>query len=276
MRATTPLRWRSVGSSRRPARTGSSPSCIRASTSGCIWGRRLGSAAGAGLPRSGESGGASSRGEACRRRQWRRYRQRALSVLSYVGALVALPAHFVEDERHTVAHLLHLPGSALPRRGHLELAAERNWPDVGNVEAAVVVEARLRAERTRATWKLMEGILRGTLDSRPLVQMARPARYDVSWPGMPMALYSKALVEEDAGSSAALRAVARVGGEERRKGSRKSCERQVERAMCADWVADAIVQRSARIHIDDGSLDGVDLVLADSARLSLSFPRPWR
>lgn len=83
------------------------------------------------------------------------------------GALVEIPPRFVEEERHAIAHFLHLPGSALPRRGHLELAAAWNWQDLGSIEASVVVKARLRAERTRTTRATMEAILRGTLDSRP-------------------------------------------------------------------------------------------------------------
>lgn len=95
---------------------------------------------------------------------------------------------------------------------------------------------------------------------------------------MPMALYSKASVQEDAGSSAALRAVARAGGEEWRKGSRRSRERQVERALCLEWVANAMVQRSARMlaHINDRSLDGIDLVRVGRFRaLVAKLPSAW-
>lgn len=38
------------------------------------------------------------------------YRQRALTVLSYVGALVEAPSNIAEAKRHLLAHLLHLRG----------------------------------------------------------------------------------------------------------------------------------------------------------------------
>lgn len=124
------------------------------------------------------------------------------------------------------------------------------------MEAAVAVETRLRAERTRDAWTTMEAILHGTLDARPLVQMAGPAVHDVHWPGLPMALNSKAVVVESGESSDALQAVARVEREEWRKGSRKSREHQVERALSPVWVATAMVKRSARMlaHLDGGEL----------------------
>lgn len=128
-------------------------------------------------------------------------------------------------------------------------------------------EARLRAERAR-----------GTLDARPLVQMAGPAVHDVRWPGLPMALYSKAAVVESGDSSAALQAVARVESEEWRKGSRKSRERQVERALSPVWVATVIVKRSARMlaHLDGGSSDGIYLALLPRLlALVAQLPTAW-
>lgn len=60
----------------------------------------------------------------------------------------------------------------------------------------------------------MHRILQGTLDSRPLVQLAGLAASDIRWPGQPMALYAQASVAEEAGSREAIRDAARVSGEE--------------------------------------------------------------
>lgn len=50
-------------------------------------------------------------------------KQSALSVLHFVGSKVPMPLGVAEVERHVVGHLLHVRGSAWPRRGHFEFVA---------------------------------------------------------------------------------------------------------------------------------------------------------
>lgn len=138
-----------------------------------------------------------------------------------------------------------------------------------------MIEARIHAERIRPTWAAMEAILRGTLESRPLVELAGPERHDIRLPGLPMALYSKAAVAENTDSSEALRAVALVTLDEWNKGSWRSRERCAERAL---WVVVVMVQRSARMlaHIDGGSSGGIDLAQIERlCALVSKLPTAW-
>lgn len=78
---------------------------------------------------------------------------------------------------------LQLPGCALPRRGHLELANDWVWPDFGSVEAVVAVGAHNRAERVEPSGMRSVVALSGTSAARPLIQLAGDPACDDRWPG---------------------------------------------------------------------------------------------
>lgn len=96
---------------------------------------------------------------------------RFVSVLQYVGPWPSTHRTLLMRKRHVIGRLLHFPGSALPRRGHIELAREWGWPRLPS-EASVAVSARTRSERTGTAWEDMESVPIGALASRPLAYLA--------------------------------------------------------------------------------------------------------
>lgn len=175
------------------------------------------------------------------------YRQRAVSVLTYVGALTPAPARIEEKERHLVGRLLHLPGGALPQRGHVELTEAWGWPQVGCVEAALAVEARERAERTRRQWQPMVAILDGAWCERPLAHLADGVRYDERWRGLPAALHLQSAVSPDSGAGRAMKIVAGISEEVWRKSGRGEKERLVAEGLRPVWVARAVAKRMRQV-----------------------------
>lgn len=149
------------------------------------------------------------------------YRQRALSVLAYVGRLTAAPPRIAEHERHMIGRLLHLPGGALPLRGHLELSARWGWPSVGSVEAAVAVETINRAERIRDQWMPLVAILDGAWVERPLAHLAEGVRHDDRWKRLPAAMHLRASIAGDSAASRAMQVAAEVPDEVAEETSRR-------------------------------------------------------
>lgn len=175
------------------------------------------------------------------------YRQRAVSVLSYVGTLTTAPPRIAEQERHLVGRLLHLPGGALPQRGHLELAARWGWPRVGSVEANLAVETRNRAERTRAQWTPLVSILDGAWVERPLSHLADGVRHDSRWQGVPAAMHLLASVSGDRDATDAMQAVAAVPEDEWVKMGRAEKEQLVAEKLRPNWVERAITKRMQKV-----------------------------
>lgn len=161
--------------------------------------------------------------------------------------MIEHPADIREVERHVAGRLLHMPGSALPRRGHHEMMREWGWPQMASVEASIAVAARTRAERTRTTWELMYARFARTLESRPLVDLAGEAAVDRRWPGVPMAVLMRAVVEPRMQVFEAYIAVASIPEAVWRRSSRQRREHMVADDISPAWATRAVLKRTQRV-----------------------------
>lgn len=141
--------------------------------------------------------------------------------------MLPLPPDIVDKTRQLLAHLLHLPGSPLPRSGVLGLSRARLCGD-----ASVVVGAHFFAERTRPKWEVDCAILRGALKHRPSLHLGGRLEHDRCWVGLPMPLYLKWVVGEEARYSESQRALAAISAEAMAK--RRTRKGMVETTICAE------------------------------------------
>lgn len=142
-------------------------------------------------------------------------------------------AHVPHRGRAARRQSLDMQGSAWTMRGHIKLAMARCWPDVG---AAVAVEVRTRAQRTRPLWERMGRVLKGSLPASPSSHIARAAAHDDRWPGAPMAVLLTASLGEDVVVGEAYREVARIPESVRRRSKRARCESMVTESLAPTCI----------------------------------------